>query len=227
MAEPLFDLSAEYEVMLNRGIRLSGEDREFFVRGRAASLVRRLPAGFRMQRILDYGCGTGGTAAYLAELFPDAEVVGVDTSSNALEYAGSHFGRRRIAFAPLDDLPHQGEFDLCYVNGVFHHIPLELRSAAAAGIHRALRPGGRLALFENNPWNFGTRMVMARIPFDRDARTLSPPVAKRLLRASGFVERIEFWSLFYFPRQLRALRSLEGALAVFPFGAQYCVLGTR
>jgi len=29
MREPLFDLSAEYEHMLNQGIRLSGEDRTF------------------------------------------------------------------------------------------------------------------------------------------------------------------------------------------------------
>jgi len=30
MREPLFDLSAEYEQMLNQGIRLSGGDRHFF-----------------------------------------------------------------------------------------------------------------------------------------------------------------------------------------------------
>ena len=37
----------------------------------------------------------------------------------------------------------------------------------------ALRPGGLFAFWENNPWNPGTRLVMSRIPFDRDAITLS------------------------------------------------------
>ena len=38
----------------------------------------------------------------------------------------------------------------------------------------ALLTGGVLALFENNPWNPGTRLVMKRIPFDRNAQTISP-----------------------------------------------------
>jgi len=223
MPEPLFDLSAEYDEMLNRGIRLSGEGREFFAQGRVASLRRRLPREFRVRRILDYGCGTGNTSAHLAEVFFESQVVGVDTSLDALDYATRNFGSSRIAFRPVDDLVHQGQFDLCYVNGVFHHIPPHLRREALMGIHRALRAEGCFALFENNPWNPGTRMVMSRIPFDRDAETLSPQVARTMLRDAGFTA-LRFWSLFYFPRQLRVLRPLEGILAGLPLGAQYCVL---
>jgi hypothetical protein len=47
---------------------------------------------------------------------------------------------------------------------------------------------GMLALFENNPWNPGARMVMARIPFDRDAVTLSPIEARRMLRIKRLVD---------------------------------------
>src|SRR5687768_4389811 len=47
LSEPLFDLAAEYDEMLDRGIRLSGESREFFLRGRVAALLAQLPAGFR------------------------------------------------------------------------------------------------------------------------------------------------------------------------------------
>jgi len=50
----------------------------------------------------------------------------------------------------------------------------------------ALKPGGLFAFWENNPWNPGTRIVMSRIPFDRDAEIISPPAAKRLLRRAGF-----------------------------------------
>jgi len=90
-------------------------------------------------------------------------------------------------------------------------------------IHRALRPGGTLALFENNPWNIGARMVMARIPFDRDAQMLSPWCASALLQGSGF-EILSTDSLFFFPRFLQALRFLEPSLSSTLLGAQYLVL---
>ncbi len=164
---------------------------------------------------------------HLAGQFPQAEVVGVDTSENALEYAREHYGSDRVRFEALSDLPRDSGFDLCYVNGVFHHIEPERRVAAVESIRQGLRVGGRLALFENNPWNPGTRMVMRRIPFDRDAIPLSPPTAKRLLRAAGFKKPLVAWSLFYFPRPLGFLRFTEGPLGSLPLGAQYCVLVTK
>lgn len=41
----LFDLSAEYEAMLNRGIRYSGESMEYFLAGRLARVEACLGAG--------------------------------------------------------------------------------------------------------------------------------------------------------------------------------------
>jgi SAM-dependent methyltransferase len=225
--EVLFDLSAEYVEMLKRGIRLSGESQEFFILGRLRSLVAHLPVDFHVRRILDFGCGIGTTMPHLASVFRGAELVGVDTSESALEYAAEHHGSSRVRFRSLDDLDDEDDFDLCYVNGVFHHIPVENRLDALARIQRALRPGGRLALFENNPWNPGARMVMKRIPFDRDAVMLSQSEGVRLVRDAGFSQRAVRWSLFYFPRALAFLRFSEGALAHLPLGAQYCVLAAK
>jgi SAM-dependent methyltransferase len=225
--EVLFDLGAEYRQMLDQGIRLSGESQEFFIHGRIESLLSRLPADFEARRFLDFGCGIGTATAHLAARFPGAEVLGVDTSENALDYAREHYGSDRVRFRSLAELANEGDFDLCYVNGVFHHIEPASRVAAIQNIHRALRSGGRLALFENNPWNPGTRMVMSRIPFDRDAITLSSAEAKSLLRAGGFTRPAIGWSLFYFPRPLAFLRFTEGALSHLPLGAQYCVMAAK
>jgi SAM-dependent methyltransferase len=225
--EALFDLSAEYRQMLDKGIRLSGEDQEFFIRGRLDSLQSRLPPDFMVRRILDFGCGIGTATSHLADRFPHAEVLGVDTSENALEYAREHYGSDRIRFRGLTELSQEHGFDLCYVNGVFHHIEPASRSGAIQSIHRALRSGGVLALFENNPWNPGTRMVMSRIPFDRDAVTLSLPETKGLVRSGGFTRPALGWSLFYFPRPLAFLRFSEGALSHLPLGAQYCVMAMK
>jgi hypothetical protein len=90
-------------------------------------------------------------------------------------------------------------------------------------IYRSLRPGGWFALWENNPWNPGTRYVMSQCAFDRDAVTLTPPEAARLLQAGGLrVLRTDF--LFVFPRFLKFLRVMEAGLARLPLGAQYQVL---
>jgi SAM-dependent methyltransferase len=224
--EPLFERAGEYETLLAQGTRLSGEDRHFFVRGRLADLVAHLPGGFAPRRILDFGCGLGDTSRALAEAFPGADVVGVDDAAAALAWAREHHGGPHVRFAELERMAEGGPFDLCYLNGVMHHVPPARRARVVGDLHAALGPGGLIALFENNPWNPGARMVMRRIPFDRDAVPLSVRETRRLLEAGGF-EPLRTRSLFWFPRALRWLRPLEGALAGVPLGAQYWVLARR
>jgi SAM-dependent methyltransferase len=225
--QDLFDRSEEYEDMLQRGLRLSGERRDYFMEGRVRDLVARLGPAYRPRRILDFGCGTGETSAHLARVFPGAEVTGVDTAENAVAHARQRSRSARLRFERLRDFDAVEAFDLCYTNGVFHHIRPSERIAAARTIHRALVSGGRFALMENNPWNPGTRLVMRRIAFDRDAIPLSPPEARNLLRDSGFPRCEPARFLFYFPRALAALRFLEPWLVRLPLGAQYYFLATK
>jgi SAM-dependent methyltransferase len=218
--EELFDRSDEYEALLNQGIRLSGEDQSFFARGRVRDLRAQIPDARLPKRILDFGCGIGGAAEYLQEAFPDSEIVGVDLAENAIQRARAMHQSERVSFETLDALPRLKKFQLCYVNGVFHHIKPADRPAALSLIHESLSSDGILALFENNPWNPGTRMVMRRIPFDRDAIPMSPLETRRLLETNGF-KTAPGRFLFYYPGALRFLRFTEPWLAKLPLGAQY------
>jgi SAM-dependent methyltransferase len=222
----LFDKSDEYEEMLAQGLRLSGEDRHYFIAGRLGAMRDWLGPGFRPRAILDFGCGIGDTVVRLAELYPDAEITGVDAAEPAVEHARRAHGGARIRFESLAEFRPKGSYDLCYSNGVFHHIAPSERVRAAGLVRDALAPRGRFALMENNPWNPGTRMVMRRIPFDRDAIPLAPPESRSLLASAGF-ECAPARFLFFFPRALAWLRASEPWLARIPFGAQYCVLATR
>lgn len=224
--EKLFDLSEEYDAMLNQGLRVSGESKEYFALGRIKEIIRTLPPGFNVSKILDYGCGIGDTSKALAEHFPNATIVGSDLSENAIEHARSKHQCDRIKFIHLSEIP-ENAFDLAYVNGVFHHIPLHLRDSAASQVSAALKKNSFFAFFENNPWNPGTRYVMSRIAFDRDARTLSYLEAQRLLSRNGFSGIPSTRFLFYFPRVLKALRPLERYLASLPLGAQYLVMARK
>jgi SAM-dependent methyltransferase len=136
------------------------------------------------------------------------------------------FNPERVRTVSFADYRPDARRDLGFCNGVFHHIAPAERQDAMRLIYDSLRPGGIFSFWENNPWNPGTRYVMSRIPFDRDAIPLSALEARRLLRSVGFqILRMDF--LFIFPRFLSRLRAVEPAMARVPLGAQYQILCRR
>jgi SAM-dependent methyltransferase len=220
-----FDSFADsYDRDLAEALSASGEDRSYFARGRVrwmADIVRRM--GAKPQRLMDYGCGTGSTTALLLETLGAETAVGVDLSLRSLEVARKSYGSDRLQFLPIAQYSPAGTVDLAYCNGVFHHIPPAKRGEALRFVHRSLRKGGLFSLWENNPWNPGARHVMAHCAFDKDAVTLSPPEAKRLVRSEGFtILRTDF--LFIFPRFLKLARPSEKFVSKLPLGAQYQIL---
>ena len=219
--------AADYDAALGQGISVSGEDKEFFARGRLVILAQMLrKKNFPVHTALDFGCGTGQAAPLLREILGAERVLGVDVSEGLLGVAQREYSGAGIEFRVLKNQAPAGDFHLAFCNGVFHHIPIAERAGAVAHVFRSLKPGGLFALWENNPWNPGTQYVMSRIPFDRDAIKLSPPAARRLLIAGGF-EILRTDSAFYFPRALGCLRRLEPLLAKIPLGAQYQVLARK
>ncbi len=225
---PEFDQYAgSYDAALAQGLSVSGEDKDYFAHGRVIWLAERLRTlNVAITTILDFGCGTGGSAPHLLKHFPKARYRGVDVSAASIEQARRNHGGERAAFDTLENHAPDGVIDLVFCNGVFHHIPPPQRSAALDCVRQSLRAGGLFALWENNPWNPGTRHVMSRIPFDRDAVTLSAPEGRNLLRWAGF-EVLETRFLFIFPRALRGLRALEPLLSRCPLGAQYQILARK
>lgn len=218
------DFAGRYEEALNEGLSVSGEDKWYFARARVEWLARCLSRlGATPSRVLDYGCGTGSTTPLLKDVLSASTVVGIDVSTKSIEVARSSHVAPGLSFVDDADYAPSGDIDIAYCNGVFHHIPPDERLVSLRFIAASLRAGGMFSLWENNPWNPGSRYVMKRIPFDRDAVMLSSREAHSLLRRAGF-EIVQTDYLFYFPRALRALRPLEPALARLPLGAQYQVL---
>ncbi len=219
--------SADYDRALNQGISVSGENKEYFASGRVRWLRRRLAeCSMSPETVLDFGCGVGTSCRYLLEIESVRSLVGVDVSSECLKEAARAYAGTRARFHTADDRAPGTDVDLAFCNGVFHHIPVERRSAAVKYVRDALRPGGVFALWENNPWSPGARYVMNRIPFDWDAVPLSAPAASQMLVAGGFeILTVDF--LFIFPRIVRGLRPLERFVTRLPLGAQYLVLARK
>jgi len=226
-----FDSRADdYQDQLQQGLRLSGESKEHFARARLAHLRRWWGRTARPEpaRILDYGCGVGDVALLLAEAFPRARVLGADPSPRFIEQASRELGSERVSFVRLDGYSalDAEPADLVHLNGVVHHVPPAERGPFFAALARAVRPGGVVALFDNNPLNPGTRAIMRRIPFDRGCDPVPAGGVRAGLEAAG-LRVLQTRFLFWFPAALRALRPLERGLERVPLGAQYAHYAER
>lgn len=220
-----FDTFADnYDAHLNAALSLTGEDKEYFASARLKALRGKLKSLRENPRtVLDYGCGTGDTSQLLCQMPGVRNVVGVELSTRSVELARQQDRSRKCSFFATIEYRPDGSTDMAYCNGVFHHIPVPERIGAVEYIYRCLRPGGVLALWENNPWNPATRFIMSRCAFDDDAIMLTPREACGLVRKGGF-DLLGVDYHFLFPRFLKWLRPVEFALSRLPLGGQYQVL---
>lgn len=218
------EYATSYDNQLNRGLFLSGENKDYFARSRITWLANCLKQLREQPKcIMDFGCGIGFATALFREMNGAESIIGIDSSIKSLRLALKAYSSKQTQFKLPDQYSPNEKIDLAYCNGVFHHIPIHKRESVINYIYRSLRHEGLFALWENNPWNPGTRFVMSRIPFDRDAITLSPKETRKLLRSAGFsILRTDF--LFIFPKIFQLLRFLEPYISRLPFGAQYQVL---
>ncbi|HYV07784.1 MAG TPA: methyltransferase [Blastocatellia bacterium] len=221
------EYAGDYEHALNKGVSLSGESPDYFAGKRVEYTARWLHA-LRTpppRRVADFGCGVGNSIPHFRRHFPQAELLGMDVSAASIDRAREVHGDSS-RFLVLNEASGTAESELVYCNGVFHHIAPRDREAWAARVREMLAPGGYFALWENNPWNPGTRMVMRRIPFDRDAVPLAPGESRAMLAGAGF-EIVGTRFRFYFPNMLSGFRRLERFGERLPLGAQYCVLARK
>jgi SAM-dependent methyltransferase len=111
-------------------------------------VLRRLPAG-SITRVMDAGSGMGDFAAWMAEEFPHAHILGVEISAERIrrsERVRTASGLTNLTFeqADLRHLEYEKEFDFIYSVDVFEHIA-ENRDVICR-CHHALRPGGHLLI---------------------------------------------------------------------------------
>lgn len=221
------DFSEDYDCALNKGIAISGEDKNYFAKKRVEWLAHCLKnIKVYPKKVLDYGCGTGTAVDFLLKIESVIDFVGIDVSAKSLEIALQKHPQKNVKFYLPDNFTENNIFELAFCNGVFHHIPVEQRSQAIGFINTSLKSGGIFSFWENNPWNPGTRIVMNRIPFDRDAITLNFIQAKNLIKNAGF-EILQTDFIFYFPRSMAYFRFLEKYFIKIPLGAQYQILAKK
>jgi ubiquinone/menaquinone biosynthesis C-methylase UbiE len=143
-------------------------------------------------RILDAGCGTGEIASRLAELFPQARVLGVDIIDAHLDLARSRYA----SLAPRLTFAHQSvfeldapdlSFDLTVCRHLLHSVPFADR--VIAELARVTRRGGYLHLI---PEDYGMLHFQRGAPDPRDFWHTAPPHFSAGTNADLFIGRNAF-----------------------------------
>lgn len=115
------------------------------------------------KKVLDLGCGSGYGTARISQLA--AEVVGVDVSEEAVQFARARYSAPNLSFDPIDGdtpLPYPDHsFDVVLSFQVIEHVRDEQGYLSEA--RRVLRPGGTMLIITpdrkhrlfpgQRPWN--------------------------------------------------------------------------
>ncbi|MEN9518757.1 MAG: hypothetical protein RLZZ381_1345 [Cyanobacteriota bacterium] len=106
--------------------------------------------------ILDLGCGVGMSSIALQEIYPQAQITGIDLSPYFLCVAQHRAKQQQHsikwihAAAESTGLANQS-FDLVSASLMFHELPTTATEAIITEAHRLLRPGGYLSIMDMNP----------------------------------------------------------------------------
>lgn len=167
---------------------------------RRRGLVHAALAAERGDRVLDVGCGPGFYVIELLETVgPGGSVVGVDVSPDMLavaakraeRHANVEFHKGQATALPVAD----ESFDRAVSVQVLEYV--EDVPAALREMHRVLRPGGRLVLWDVDwgtvSWHAADRGLMDRALAAFDKHLVHPSLPRTLtaqLREAGF-ENVE------------------------------------
>lgn len=134
------------------GVALAAQSTAFYgrLRERYAQHSERTLAD---SRVLDFGCGWGRLARYLARDVEPGRLYGCDPVEQILEEcrrSGVPAVLARSEFVP-DRLPFDVEFDLAFSFSVFTHISEPAHEQCLRALHAGMRPGGLLVLTVRPP----------------------------------------------------------------------------
>jgi trans-aconitate 2-methyltransferase len=180
----------------------------------ARDLLARVPLA-DPKLVYDLGCGPGNSTAILAEAYPDAEIIGVDSSPDMLAAARAALPDRQFIEGDLSIWRTDRRADLVFANAVFQWVP------GHVGVLREfvedLKEGGVLAV--QMPYNLDqpSHLLMrqtaaegpwkAKLADAAKARDVLPGAMTYYEALKPVARRVDIWETAYY-------HPLDGAPAI-------------
>ncbi len=170
----------------------------------AIELLARVPVE-APKRVLDVGCGPGNSTGLLVARYPQAEIIGLDSSAEMIAAAKKRLPEADFMVADIDDYVPRSPFDVIFANAVFQWVPDHLR--VLVRLLESSAPGGALAVQMPDNLNEPTHMLMAavarggpwRAKFTTPvARETIPPPAAYYDRLKPLAASVDLWHTTYY-----------------------------
>ena len=170
----------------------------------ARDLLAAVPLA-QASRVVDLGCGPGNSTELLGARFPQAQLLGIDSSPGMIAQARRRMRGTTFEVADVSDWLPAPDTNLVFANALFQWIPNHLD--ALVRIKDALGAGSVLAI--QVPDNFAepTHRLMAEVGRDPrfapqlaaadTARSPIPSLEEYYDRLSGKTGRVEVWRTMY------------------------------
>jgi len=157
------------------------------------------PADRQIERVLDIGCSVGQATTVLKDLYPQAEVWGLDVGKPMVRYAHAravdlgkevHF---KQALAEDTGYP-DANFDMVLSYILFHEVPVAKMKDIIAETYRVLRPGGVFSIYEFPSNDKGQVSASNQFLIDYDSRNNCEPYSPAFVAADfrGIIEQAGF-----------------------------------
>ena len=211
--------------------KLSGKDSDYFSEYKIKELTTFIDVTKKL-KILDLGCGDGNSAGYIMKYYPECDYYGIDISKESINIAKQRFSSQNNANFKTyngEKIPFENDtFDVIFIACVMHHIDSSNHKKIMRECRRVLKKGGKLVIFEHNPYNPLTIKTVNDCPFDEDAVLMSSKYLKKLVAYIGF-KRVKVKYTIFVPRigLLEKLVFIEKYLYGLPIGGQYYICAEK
>lgn len=231
MSDNIFDkLAKNYFEVHRRSLSIfSNMDLNYFIRFKLDIVKSEIKKSRSSEpvNILDFGCGIGESTLYISEIFPNSKIIGIDLSSSSIEIAkkrkikNTQFFSCNIINENIDNF----SFDLIFISDVFQHIFEKDRAAVFSRLYSFLNKGGKIFIFEHNPWNPVTALIYKTTEIDNGCTMISSREFDSLIKKLNLQDIKIYPSkyLIFMPRYtfLKKIFFLEKFFQNIPIGAKY------
>lgn len=157
------------------------------------------PADGKVERVLDIGCSIGQATTVLKDLYPHAEVWGLDVGKPLVRYAHaravSHGKEVHFKQGLAEDSGYPDDhFDMVLSYILFHEVPVTKMKEIIAETFRVLRPGGTFSIYEFPSNDKNQVSASHRFLIDYDSKNNCEPYSPAFVASDfrGIIEAAGF-----------------------------------